>query len=146
MFQYEICLEMAGFVINNPQGFARKVSLKGLIHRIYEYDKLLRHHLVNTLISMANERGVLIDSADIKKEKIKWKDELSKLKKWSDIRNGATGHYGKDVASQVNLVKSIDENEVMSVTQAFLSFNMSIIRVFLDAGKGSVAHQKNQHG
>jgi len=139
MFQYEIYVEMAGFIRNNPKGFSRKVSLKGLIHRIYEYDKLLSSHFVNKLLSLAKERDIPIASTDIKKERNKWKEQLSRLKKWSDIRNETTGHYGKDIESQINLVKSIDEGEVISVTQAFLSFNICILRVLLDAGKGSVA-------
>ena len=138
IFQYEICVEMAGFIRNNPQGFSRNIALKGLIHRIYEYDSLLNSHLVHRMLSLAKERGMKIDSSDIKSEKKKWKGQLNRLKKWSDIRNEATGHYGKNLISQVNLVKSIDENEVMSVTQAFLSFNMSVLRVLLDAGKGNI--------
>jgi len=139
IFQYEICTEMVSFQRNQPAGFSRNVALKGLIHRLYEYDQLLSSHLINRLLSLARARGVAIESSEIKAERKKWREQLGKLQKWSDVRNQATGHYGKDIASQVRVVKAISEEDVMSVTQAFLAFNISILTIMKNAGRGSDA-------
>jgi hypothetical protein len=140
MFQYEICAEMVSFVRNGPVGFARNVALKGLIHRLYEYDQLLSADLIRRLLALAKARGAEIEGADIKAERKKWRDQLARLKKWSDIRNQATGHYDKDIAKQVQLVQGISQEEVMSVTQAFLLFNMSILTILKNAGSGNGAN------
>lgn len=139
IFQYEICTEMVGFQRNQSVGFSRNVALKGLIHRLYEYDQLLSSHLINRLLSLAKARGIAIESSEIKAQRKKWREQLGKLHKWSEIRNQATGHYGKDIASQVQLVKAISEEEVMSVTQAFLAFNISILTIMRNAGRGKDA-------
>jgi hypothetical protein len=129
IFQYDICAEMACLIRHERKGFARKVAFKGLIHKIYEYEKLLSTHLISQMLDLAQERRIQIRHTDIKSEKRQWKQELARLKQWSAIRNEATGHYGKDIESQVRLLRSIDEEEVMSVTQAFLTFNMSILQM-----------------
>ena len=139
MFQYEICAEMACFVRSNPIGFARNVSLKGLIHRLYEYDQLLSTHLISRLLVLAKARGADIESADVKTERKKWRAQLGRLKRWSDVRNQATGHYGRDIARQIQLVKSVSQEEVMSVTEAFLSFDLRILNILRTAGRGNSA-------
>jgi len=139
MFQYEICAEMLGLQRNKPNGFARVIALKGLIHRLYEYDKLLNKHLIRRMLALATSRGITVDSKEIKNLRKQWKLELGKLQQWSDIRNETTGHYGHDIARQVQLLKSISPAEVMSVTQAFLRFNMGILLVIKNAGAGNGA-------
>jgi hypothetical protein len=134
IFQYEICAEMAGLIRNRPVGFAVSVALKGLVHRLYEYDQLLSKHLINRLLALAKARGVPIDRGDLKTLRKQWKFELAKLKQWSDIRNETTGHYSKNIARQVSLLKDISFSEVMGVTQAFLQFNMGILNVMKNAG------------
>ncbi len=36
LFQYEMCVELVAFVSNNPSDFARKVSLKGVIQKLFD--------------------------------------------------------------------------------------------------------------
>jgi len=145
IFQYEICAEMAGLIRNRPVGFAISIALKGLVHRIYEYDQLLSKHLINRFLALAAVRSVPIDSADLKALRKQWKLELAKLKQWSDIRNETTGHYSKNIARQVALLKSINFSEVMSVAQAFLQFNMDILKIMKRAGDNG-AYPCGQHG
>ena len=139
IFQYEICAEMAGLIRNRPSGFALSVALKGLVHRLYEYDQLLSKHLINRLLALAKARGVPIDSADLKALRKQWKLELAKLTQWSDIRNETTGHYSKNIVRQVALLKGVRFSEVMDVAQAFLQFNMGILKVMKSAGAGNGA-------
>ena len=120
IFNYELNVEMAGFVRNRPSAFAQSVALKGLVHKLFEYDQLLSSHLVRRLDLLAKASGVAVASVDLKTERKKWKEELKKLKGWSSIRNSATGHYDKDTSKQVALVKALSANEVLEVALAFL--------------------------
>lgn len=134
IFQYEICVEMAGIMRNRPTGFSLSIALKGLVHRIYEYDQLLNKHIIRRMLILANTRGIIIDKGVIKGIRKRWKVEFKKLEKWSDIRNETTGHYGQDIAHQIELTKSIDFSEVMSVTKAFLQFNMDVLLLLKNVG------------
>jgi len=136
IFQYDICAEMVGFLHNKPTGFAAAVALKGLVLRLYEYDNLMSTTFIPRLIDLAVSRGVSFDRTTVKKARAQWKHELNRLKRWSDVRNQAAGHYGKDLKVQVALLKQLDPEEVMTVTRAFLSFNMALLAGLRDAGKG----------
>ncbi|MBC7992388.1 MAG: hypothetical protein H7Z15_03990 [Rhizobacter sp.] len=139
IFQYDICAEMVSFARNKPTGFAAAVALKGLVLRLYEYDKLQNTSFIPRLLELSAKRGIAFDRASIKVARVNWKKELTRLKKWSTFRNEVAGHYGKDLRAQIALLKSLDPEEVMSVTKAFLSFNMALLQGLADAGKG-VAH------
>lgn len=139
MFQYEICAEMAGLARNRPSGFATAVALKGLIHRLYEYDKLLHTQIIRRLLALAKARGVPVDGKMLKAQRRQWKHELLRLQQWSDIRNETTGHYGKSIARQVELLKGVSSAEVLAVAQAFLRYNMDILLVMKNAGAGEGA-------
>jgi hypothetical protein len=49
---------------------------------------------------------------------------------------GNFGYYGKNLKAQVSLLKELDPEEVMTVTKAFLGFNMALLVGLRDAGKG----------
>jgi hypothetical protein len=135
IFQYDVCAEMLGFLRNKPTRFAAVVALKGLVLRLYEYDNLVNTTFIPRLLALAEARGVPFDKAAVKQARAQWKNELNRLKRWSDVRNQAAGHYGKDLARQVALLKQLDPEEVMTVTKAFLSFNMSLLVGLRDAGR-----------
>jgi len=135
IFQYDICAEMASFMRNAPTGFARNVALKGLVHRLFEYNLTLSQ-LIPGLLNLTKARKLSIDQQDIKAQRKKWSVEFRKLRAWSGTRNVATGHYSPDLAKQVEALKSIDSAEVVAVCTAFLSFNMAILRILLEAGRG----------
>lgn len=139
IFQFDICAEMAGLMQNRPTGFAASVALKGLVLRLYEYDQLLTKHLIARLLALAKARNVPVDREDIRAQRKQWRSELSRLQQWSDVRNEAAGHYGKNLSRQVELLKMLDANDVLAVTQAFLRFNMGVLEVLRDAGRGSDA-------
>ena len=136
IFQYDVCAEMVSFIRNKPKGFAASVALKGLVLRLYEYDDLMNTTLIPRLLALAEARSVPFDRASVKSARTQWKTELSRLKRWSSFRNQVAGHYGKDLKAQVALLKELDPTEVMTVTRAFLSFNMALLVGLRDAGKG----------
>lgn len=136
IFQYDVCTEMVSFMRNQPVGFAASVAMKGMVLRLYEYDDLMNSSIIPRLLRLAKARGVPFDSTSIKQARSQWKNELKRLRKWSDVRNQAAGHYGKDLNKQVALLKTLIPDEVLLVTSAFLEFNMSILGGLRDAGKG----------
>jgi hypothetical protein len=121
---------------NKPVGFAASVALKGLVLRLYEYDDLINTTLTPRMIKLATHRGVPFDKPKVKALRTVWKTELNRLKRWSSFRNQVAGHYGKDLNNQVSLLKDLDKDEVMTVTVAFLSYNMSLLVGLRDIGKG----------
>jgi hypothetical protein len=136
IFQYDVCLEMASFVRNKPTGFATRLALKGLVLRLYEYDDLMNTHVIPKLLELARKRDVPFDKASVKAARDTWKTELKRLRKWSDVRNQAAGHYGRDLHSQIRLLKQLEPDEVMEVARAFFSFNMALLVGLRDAGRG----------
>jgi hypothetical protein len=137
IFQYEICVEMTGIQRNRPTGFALSVALKGMVHRLFEYDQLLSKKLINKIQKIAEVRGLSVDKGEIRAMRKRWGSEFEKLQKWSDIRNKATGHYDGDILRQIELTKSIDFQEIMSVATAFLRYNMEILLLLKRVGEGS---------
>ena len=45
IFNYDISYDTVAIWRSKPSGFAEKVALKSLIHRLYEYDQLNQKHL-----------------------------------------------------------------------------------------------------
>jgi hypothetical protein len=136
IFQYDVCNEMVNLLHNQPSGFAASVALKGLVLRLFEYD-LATKHLIPRMLQLSEARGISIDSNDIKIQRKQWKTELNQLKSWADVRNRAAGHYDKDLQHQVALLKSLNLEVVMTVTGAFLSFNLYLLDVLKSSGLGS---------
>lgn len=136
IFQYDVCAEMAGILRNQPIGFAMSVALKGLVLRLFEYDQVLSKRLIPRLLALAKVRGVPVDGSSIKALRKKWKSELAQLGSWHEVRNQAAGHYGQDLVKQVALLRSLTLDGVMSVARGFLSFNIDLLVLLRDTGKG----------
>jgi hypothetical protein len=136
VFQYDVCLEMVNVVRNRPSGFARCVALKGLVLRLFEYSQLLNKDFIPRLIALARERHSDLDRTRIGGMRKRWSLELRQLEGWSDVRNEAAGHYGRDISRQVQLLESLDLDRVMGVARAFLSLNMFLLVALRDAGLG----------
>lgn len=134
IFQYEICVEMVSFVKNNPTGFARCVALKGIVHKLFEYDLLLKGALVKRVNDLADARGLGPSSIDLKAEKKKFNPQFQMLEKWSGIRNVATGHYDRNTTDQVSSLANINPEEVMQVCAAFLTYNMGFLKRLKEVG------------
>lgn len=139
IFQYDICVEMASIIRNEPSGFSLSVALKGIVHKLFEYYQTLNKHIIPKLLRLATARCVPDDRDEIRAERKNWQGELCKLEARSVARNNATGHYEPNMEKQVAAIRGIDQTEVMGVSIAFLSFNMAILRILAKAGRGNGA-------
>jgi hypothetical protein len=138
IFHFDVCYEVVSLWRNEPVDLAEKVALKNIIHKLYEYEQVLGQRLTTRILALARARRIYVDGAFVKTERQKWKAQLKKLRSWSDIRNQTAGHYGSDIPRQIELLKQIDRQEVTNVVAAFLSFNISVLRVLRDAGRGEI--------
>jgi|SRR6266850_4748151 len=136
IFNYDISREVVSLWSNNPTAFALQVTLKDIVHKLYEYDQALSGKLINRMLALARARGVEVQSADIRHERRKWREQLSILSKWAALRNQTSAHYGKDIAKQVKLLKQLDRKQVMEVAAAFLSFNIVVLKALARVGRG----------
>ena len=139
IFQYDICSEMVNLIRNQPSGFAACVATKGLVLRLFEYDDLLNTHIIPRLLTLAKARNINVNRTEIKAQRSKWKTEFNQLRSWSDVRNQAAGHYGKNITAQVALLQTLTVDVVMTVAKAFLSFNMSLLQILRSAGLNNAA-------
>jgi hypothetical protein len=129
IFLYDVGAGMAAIGINKPTGFAQALALKSLVHNLYEYDQQINRELVPRIVRYASIRKKPIDRSTIKAIRDKWRNQLAKLKTWKSVRDSATGHYGRDIAYQVKLLKGLRQEEVLSVATTFFDFNKSIIQL-----------------
>ena len=136
IFNYDVTFDVVSIWRNEPSGFSEKVALKNLVHKLYEYDSVLNESLVARMLELARARNVPMRSADVKAERRKWSEQLTTLRSWSSLRNQATGHYGKDTAAQVALLQRLRRDQVMSVAAVFLSFNITVLKMLANTGRG----------
>jgi hypothetical protein len=136
IFQYDICYEFSAQWHAEPQGFAQKVALKNLVHKLYEYDVAVAERITRRILSLAEERGLSVDRDLVRSERRKWRKELAQLRQWSSLRNQASAHYGKDVGEQVTLIARLEHDEVFSVAKAFLAFNNFVCKLLANVGQG----------
>lgn len=136
IFQYDICFDMVSVVRSQATGFASCIALKGLVLRMFEYDLALNGHWILRLIRLGKARGFAHDMKDVREARSSWKKEFKHLHSWATVRKRAAGHYDEHLPSQVNLLKELAHDEVMSVAGAFLSFNMALLIMLRDIGRG----------
>ena len=132
MFLFEYAVEFANIRRNGCIGFAGKVALKGLIHKLIEYDRNLYPNRIKKMISHMESRGASISFQQFIEGRKKWGAYLHKLNLWTDLRNKVTGHSDPDTALQVRLIEEIDHREVMEVAEAYLHFNLEVLRIYAD--------------
>lgn len=135
IFQYDICVAMATVLRNNSQGFAESVSLKPLVHHLYEYHQLMNDTLIPRFLKIAKDREVPVLATQIQELKRAWKQELVTLRGWNDVRNKAAGHYDRNTALQVQVLRKLNVDNVLSVARGFISFNIAWLKLLRDAGK-----------
>jgi hypothetical protein len=136
IFQFDMLREMVSVHRTQSTGFAESVALKGIVHRLFEYDILLRTSLRPRLLKLAQTREIEVDTAALKELDVQTKPALKVLRKWSDIRNKAAGHYDADLNLQVKLIGLLKFSEVMEVVFGFIRYNMALLIILRDAGYG----------
>ena len=136
IFYYDVLTGMLSVARNNPKGFPQAVVLKPLVNSLYEYEKQMRLTLVPRIRSYAASRKKPIDTA-IKAEKEKWRAQLARIRAWKDLRNIATGHYGEEIERQIELLKGINQKEVLSVATAFVDYTHNILQLLPHRKRGA---------
>ena len=113
IFYYDVLTGMVSFA-RNPKGFARKVALKPLANSLYEYERQMNGTLVRRILDYASNRKKPIDTFAIKAANEKWRPHQTRIRGRKELRNIATGHYGKEWERQIELLNGISEKEVLS--------------------------------
>lgn len=80
----------------NPGSFARKVALKEMIHKIYEYKPLVTKTQINRVLTLAGKRGLISQRQKLEETYTAAKHSLKVIDKYKDLRNAASGHYNHD--------------------------------------------------
>jgi hypothetical protein len=139
IFQYEVATDLKSFVENRPEGFARNVALKGLVHKLVEFDKTLMQALVPDMIRVAERREIPFSRNDVSAVRKQWRSTLQRITAWNDVRNKATGHYDRDIALHVDLVERIDVADVVGTVDEYFAFNHALVRLYREAGLPTAA-------
>lgn len=133
IFQYDVCAEMASLIRNAPTGFAASVAVRGLVFRLFEYDLILNRCVVAQLLALAKERKISFDQEAVQLACDRWAGALRQIEPWAG--NQAAADSAPDIATQVKLLKGLNIQRVINVTQAFLGFNLSLLKALNGVGE-----------
>jgi hypothetical protein len=122
LFNYELNREVFLLLQYQPTGFASKVSLKGLVHRMFEFESTLSKSLVGDLKKIAEQFGDTEVSVRIKEARKRYKSELTFIQTLASIRNNSTGHYHQDVSKQRELLEFLDYPAVFEACTGLMGF------------------------
>lgn len=134
IFQYEIEVELSSIIRNEPKGFAKAIAFKGLIHKIVEYNKHLDNHLIPEMLELAMLRGIPFGPSERSQIKKKWRKTFNTITSWKNLRNKATGHYDSNIEMAIELLESMDVEEVRRVVDEFVAFCKELMDQFRLAG------------
>ena len=141
IFQYDICAELTGLIRNRSSGFAEKVALKGIVLRVYEYERTLSRHLVGRYKNVLAEHGLNFDENLYTTAKKAFAPSRLKINAWADIRDTAAGHYEPDTDSQIAALESLQAGPVVDICNDFLAFNMAVTTMFQNTGNELLVKQ-----
>lgn len=130
MFCYEIWTDLLSFERNDPDGFARAIAIKALIHRLIEFNRHLDEYLIPKVLVYAEKNHIPFVEGDARDMRKRWRPTFKQLEKWKKIRNKATGHYDPDAAEVVALLESIDVFEVQKATSDFIEYSIALTNKF----------------
>jgi len=133
--QFEFCSRLVQLVMTHENCFASKVILKGLIHIIFEYKNSLKSHHIKILKELCESK-----SFDSEKEKLtvltkQYKKAMNQIDQFRDLRNKATGHYDPDIARQVSLIDSINEDDSLQLLTKFSLFHKDVLESLWRIGR-----------
>lgn len=127
MFQYELVREFELLFAHEAQGFARAVAIKGLIHRLVEFDKHLRDVIIPEMLKYAEGHGIMDFERKVRDLQRDERPNLAVIRSWQDIRNKATGHYDRDLQMVVELLEAVDPEKTRDVTEGFMIFMLKLL-------------------
>lgn len=138
IFQYEAKCELAEILRNEPIGFAKVVAIKGLLHKIVEFNKHVHDALIPAMLEFSAKKGMEFTEDSAREVCKTWRPTLKVIRGWETIRNKATGHYDPDVERVVTLLENVDVEEVRRIHDEFTEFNLDLIGRFVEASTGKV--------
>lgn len=134
IFQYETTVELGSIIRNRPEGFAKAVAVKGLIHKIVEFNLHLEKTIQPNMLKVAKERGFDFDEGDKNELRRKWRSTFQEIRKWKRLRDKATGHYDPDLNEVVELLERLDVVKVSDVFDEFSDYTRALLDRFIEAG------------
>ena len=93
--------------------------------------------MVPRILRYASSRKKPVDASAIKAEKEKWRAQLARIRAWKAVRDTATGHYGKDIERQIELLKEISQKDVLSVAKTFVDYASFILHLLPHRKRGA---------
>ncbi|MGD2117913.1 MAG: hypothetical protein PVG66_06125 [Chromatiales bacterium] len=135
IFNYDVTREVAGLINLRMTGFASKLALKDLVHKLFEFEIVLSGRLIKRIVELAERRGYLTAGSDIKKKKQEIKKYIKQLQSWKALRNNAAAHYGEDIGRQVKLISELDLTTVLAVASRFMEFSYFVNTILRDIGR-----------
>jgi hypothetical protein len=133
--QFELCSGLFQLLMTPMDCFASKVILKSLVHIIFEYRKSLKEHHIKTLMDLCDSK-----SFDSEKERLiqinkQYKKAINQLDQFRDLRKTATAHYDPDIAKQVSLIESINEDDSLNILKEFILFHKYVLESLFRVGR-----------
>lgn len=136
IFQFDLNRELLSVLTNRCEGLAEAVALKGLVHKLFEYESLMRTSLRHRIMGLASSRGIVVNKAALDELDAQSKPALKQLRKWVHVRNKAAGHYDSDIGLQVEMIRSLKHDEVIDIALDFIKYNMGLLIILRDTGLG----------
>lgn len=130
IFNYELSAILTNFSVLQPNGFAAKVFLKEIIHKLHSYELAYDSTITSRLKQLAKLYNLQFDTKQNTTVYVEWKKARKLIQKWSNIRNNATGHYHPNVSLQVDAIEKVDVFEVLDCVVAFISYNDDLTKRF----------------
>lgn len=131
---FELCSEMMEFCKTQSASFARKVALKNIIHKIFEYKKSLKNHYIKTINELAESKCLVDEKIKLSQVSKQYRKAINKIDEYKPLRNAASGHYDPDISKQLCHIDSIVEDEALKLIEVFLSYNREVLALFRDIG------------
>lgn len=126
-FNFEFCSGLVQFVMTHKNCFASKVMLKGLIHIIFEYKKLVKKHYIKTLMDLCDTKSFDSEKGKLSLLTKQYKKTINQIDQFLNLRNKATGHYDPDIARQMSLIDSINEDDCLKLLLKFKLFHKDVL-------------------
>jgi hypothetical protein len=137
IFYYDVLTAMLSVARNNPKGFARAVALKPFANSLYEYERQINGTLVRRILLYASNQKKPMDTSVIRAANEKWRPHQTRIRGRRELRNIATGHYGKEWERQIELLKGISEKEVLSDAGACTEYTHFILDLLPHRKRGA---------
>ena len=135
IIQLELCSGFLNLVMTPENCFARKVILKSLIHIVFEYSSTLRNNHIKTLMDLCDHKGFTSEKENLSRIVKASKKALKQIDKYRELRRKTTGHYDPDIAKQVLLIESINEDESIEAIKQFIYFNNVVLESLSKIGR-----------